>query len=108
MEGMRRLDEWSRLLELLPSFDAVLEVEAEMLRERLRELPDDQNDMVRLIDGRRTVGEVLLAHGGELADALSKVVDLYFEVMVREVGRIQDSLPVLAEAFVYSPAQTPR
>jgi DNA-binding response OmpR family regulator/Flp pilus assembly protein TadD len=108
MEGMRRLDEWSRLLELLPSFDAVLEVEAEMLRERLRELPDDQNDMVRLIDGRRTVGEVLLAHGGDHVDALRKVVDLYFEGMVREVGRIQDSIPVLAEAFVYSPAPPPR
>ena len=36
MEGMRRLDEWSRLSELLPSFDTALEVDAEMLRERLR------------------------------------------------------------------------
>ncbi len=102
MEGMRRLDEWSRLLELLPSFEAVLEVDAEMLRERLREMPDDQNDMVRLIDGERTVGEVLRAHGGDHVEALRKVVDLYFEGLVREVGRIQDSIPVLAEAFVVS------
>ncbi|MGB5220645.1 MAG: DUF4388 domain-containing protein, partial [Polyangiales bacterium] len=102
MEGMRRLDEWSRLSELLPSFDTVLEVDAEMLRERLREMPDDQNEMVRLIDGQSTVSEVLRAHGGDHVEALRKVVDLYFEGMVREVGRVQDSIPVLAEAFVIS------
>ena len=108
MEGMRRLDEWSRLSELLPSFDTVLEVDAEMLRERLREMPDDQNDMVRLIDGRRDIGQVLLAHGGDHVDALRKIVDLYFEGLVREVGRIQDSIPVLAEAFVHASAPPPR
>jgi DNA-binding response OmpR family regulator len=108
MEGMRRLDEWSRLSELLPSFDTVLEVDTEMLRERLREMPDEQNEMVRLIDGRRDVGQVLLAHGGDHVDALRKVVDLYFEGLVREVGRIQDSIPVLAEAFVHASAPPPR
>ena len=108
MEGMRRLDEWSRLSELLPSFDAVLEVDAQMLRERLRDMPDERNDMVRLIDGHRTVGEVVRAHGGDHVEALRKVVDLYFEGMVREVGRVQDSIPVLAEAFVVSSAPPPK
>ena len=108
MEGMRRLDEWSRLSELLPPFDTVLEVDAEMLRERLRDMPDEQNDMVRLIDGERAVGEVLLAHGGDHVEALRKVVDLYFEGMVREVGRVQDSIPILAEAFVHSSAPPPK
>jgi DNA-binding response OmpR family regulator len=104
MEGMRRLDEWSRLSELLPPFDKVLELDAEMLRERLREMPDDQNQMIRLIDGERTIGEVIRAHGGDHVDALRKFVDLYFEGMVREVGEIKDSIPVLAEAFVHSSA----
>lgn len=108
MEGMRRLDEWSRLLELLPSFDAVLEVDGEMLRERLRDLPDEQNDMIRLIDGERTVSQVLRAHGGDHVEALRRVVDLYFEGVVREVGRIQDSIPVLAEAFVRASAPPPK
>jgi DNA-binding response OmpR family regulator len=108
MEGMRRLDEWSRLSELLPSFDTVLEVDAEMLRERLRDMPDDQNEMVRLIDGQRTVGEVLREHGGDHVDALRKVVDLYFEGMVREVGRIQDSIPILTEVSVRSSAPPPK
>jgi DNA-binding response OmpR family regulator len=108
MEGMRRLDEWSRLSELLPSFDATLEVDAKMLRERLRDMPDDQNEMVRLIDGQRTVGQALRAHGGDHVDALRKVVDLYFEGMVREVGRIQDSIPILTEVSVRSSAPPPR
>jgi len=100
MEGMRRLDEWSRLSELLPSFDVVLEVDGEVLRERLRETPDDQNDMVRLIDGQRTIGEAIRAHGGDHVDALRKVVDLYFEGIVREVGEVKDSIPILARAHV--------
>ena len=108
MEGMRRLDEWSRLSELLPSFDTVLEVDAEMLRERLRDMPDDQNEMVRLIDGQHSVAEVLRKHGGDHVDALRKVVDLYFEGMVREVGRIQDSIPILTEVSVRSSAPPPK
>ena len=108
MEGMRRLDEWSRLSELLPSFDTVLEVDAQMLRERLRDMPDDQNEMFRLIDGQRTVGQVLREHGGDHVDALRKVVDLYFEGMVREVGRVQDSIPILTEVSVRSSAPPPK
>jgi DNA-binding response OmpR family regulator len=108
MEGMRRLDEWSRLSELLPSFDAVLEVDGDMLRERLRDMPDEQNEMVRLIDGWRTVAQVLRAHGGDHVEALRKIVDLYFEGMVREVGRIEDSIPVLTEVSARSSAPSPR
>jgi DNA-binding response OmpR family regulator len=108
MEGMRRLDEWSHLSELLPSFEAVLEVDVEMLRERLREIPDEQNAIVRLIDGQRTIGEVLRAHGGDHVEALRKVVDLYFEGMVREVGRVQDSVPILTQVAVPSSAPPPK
>lgn len=108
MEGMHRLDEWSRLLELLPSLDAVLEVDTHMLRERLRDLPDEQNAMIRLIDGRSSVAAVLRAHGGDHVEALRKVVDLYFEGLVRETGLAQDSIPVLTEVSVRSSAPPPR
>ena len=108
MEGMRRLDEWSRLSELLPPFDTVLEVDAEVLREGLQEMPDEQNEMLRLIDGQRTIDEILLAHGGDHVEALRKVVDLYFEGMVREVGRDQGSIPVLTEVSVHSSPPPPK
>ncbi len=108
MEGMRRLDEWSRLSELLPPFDTLLEVDAEVLREGLQEMPDEQNEMLRLIDGQRTIHENLLEHGGDHVEALRKVVDLYFEGMVREVGRDKDSIPILTEVSVRSSAPAPK
>ena len=108
MEGMRRLDEWSRLSELLPPFETVLEVDPELLRQGLRDMPDAQNEIVRLIDGRRSIEALMLAHGGDHVEALRKVVDLYFEGMVREVGRIQDSVPVLTEVTVRPVAPPPR
>jgi DNA-binding response OmpR family regulator len=108
MEGMRRLDEWSRLSELLPAFDRSLEVDPEVLRERLRDMPDEQNETVRLIDGQRTISEVLRAHGGDHVDALRKIVDLYFEGMVREVGRDQDSIPILTDVTVRPSAAPPK
>ena len=43
MEGMRRLDEWGRLLEQLPPLAARFEVDVEELAERLAELPDELN-----------------------------------------------------------------
>ncbi len=108
MEGMRRLDEWSRLSELLPPFDVVLEVDAEVLRERLHETPDEQNVMVRLIDGVRTIGEAIRAHGGDHVEALRKVVDLYFEGIIREVGEVKESIPILAQLAMPASSMPPK
>jgi DNA-binding response OmpR family regulator len=41
MEGMRRLDEWGRLLEALPPLTTLFEVNSEELLERLNEIPDE-------------------------------------------------------------------
>jgi DNA-binding response OmpR family regulator len=108
MEGMRRLDEWSRLSELLPPFDAVLEVDADVLRERLRETPDEQNIMLRLIDGVRTIGQAIRAHGGDHVEALRRVVDLYFEGIIREVGEVKESIPVLAQVAMPASSMPPK
>ncbi|MGB5811932.1 MAG: DUF4388 domain-containing protein [Polyangiales bacterium] len=108
MEGMRRLDEWSRLSELLPPFDVVLEVDGEVLRERLHDTPDDQNVVVRLIDGKRPIGSVIEAHGGDHVEALRKIVDLYFEGIVRELGEVKDSIPILAQAKMPVSSLPPR
>lgn len=108
MEGMRRLDEWSRLSELLPPFDVVLEVDAEVLRERLHDTPDEQNIMVRLVDGVRTISEAIQAHGGDHVEALRKIVDLYFEGIVRELGEAKDSIPILAQVAMPASSMPPR
>jgi CheY-like chemotaxis protein len=59
MEGMRRLDESTRLLEKLPSTSSVLEVDCRALAEELAELPDEVNTVLRLCDGTRTLQEVV-------------------------------------------------
>jgi CheY-like chemotaxis protein len=59
MEGMRRLDESTHLLEKLPSPKSVLEVDCRVLAEELAELPDEMNTVLRLCDGARTLHEVI-------------------------------------------------
>jgi CheY-like chemotaxis protein len=59
MEGMRRLDEATRLLEKLPGTKSVLEVDCRVLAEELAELPDEMNSVLRLCDGARTLQEVV-------------------------------------------------
>ncbi|MFL5364165.1 MAG: response regulator [Myxococcales bacterium] len=58
LEGMRRIDEAARLSDTLPP-TTVLGVDFDMLGRRLVDLPDEVNGVLRLIDGRRTLREVI-------------------------------------------------
>ena len=71
MEGMRRVDEWGRLCEQLPPLSTIFEIDHEQLLERLNEIPDELNGILRLFDGKRTLaaGRRRLAVRGPL-DAL--------------------------------------
>ena len=79
MEGMRRVDEWGRLLEQLPSLDTVFQVDHDQLLERLNEIPDDLNGILRLFDGRRHLLDVIDESPFEDLSTLSTVTKLYFE-----------------------------
>lgn len=79
MEGMRRLDEWGRLLEQLPPLETIFEVDHEQLVERLNEIPDELNGILRLFDGRRTLMEVVDSSPFEDLSTLSTVTKLFFE-----------------------------
>src|SRR5687768_4121028 len=59
MEGMRRVDEWGRLLEQLPSLTTIFEIDHEQLVERLNEIPDELNGILRLFDGKRALMDVV-------------------------------------------------
>ena len=84
MEGMRRLDEWTRHLEQLPPLSAVFEVDTPELAERLSELPDEYNWLLRLFNGRRTLLEILdLAKVTDL-ECLEAISKLYFEGLIME------------------------
>ena len=79
MEGMRRLDEWSRLLEQLPTLSHRFEVDAAELATRLGDVPDDNNRILRLLDGKRTLLEVIDASDVGDLECLQAISKLYFE-----------------------------
>jgi DNA-binding response OmpR family regulator len=79
MEGMRRLDEWSRLLEQLPPLAHRFEIDAAELATRLGEIPDDNNRLLRLFDGKRTLLEVIDASDFGDLECLQAISRLYFE-----------------------------
>lgn len=86
MEGMRRLDEWGRMLEQLPPLETVFELDYGALVDRLSEIPDEVNGLLRLFDGRRTLSRVVDDSDFEDLAALGIISKLYFEGLIREVG----------------------
>jgi CheY-like chemotaxis protein len=79
MEGMRRVDEWGRLCEQLPPLSTLFEIDHAQLLERLNEIPDELNGILRLFDGRRTLADVVDDSPFEDLSTLSTITKLYFE-----------------------------
>lgn len=119
MEGMRRLDEWGRLQEQLPPLTAVFDVDEKMLAERLGEIPDEVNSVLKHFDSHATLLEVV--DNGALGDleALTLISKLYFEGLITEIHPTPSALdsgvdpnaflPDPADSWVYSrpPANLP-
>ncbi len=84
MEGMRRLDEWGRLCEQLPKLDSRFEVDYDELWDRLPDLPDDLNPILRLFDGRRTLMDVVDRSGYGDLECIEVIAKLYFEGIIVE------------------------
>jgi CheY-like chemotaxis protein len=89
IEGMRRLDAWNGLLGQLSDPNAVFEVDFRLLAERLAEIPDEINGILRLCDGVRTTMEVVEDSSMSDIDALSALIRLCEEGILRDssVGR---------------------
>jgi DNA-binding response OmpR family regulator len=80
MEGMRRVDEWGRLLEQLPPLDAVLGVD----KAAVADLPDgllspELTEVLRRFDGRRTILGVVDETGKDDLEALEAISSLFFQ-----------------------------
>jgi DNA-binding response OmpR family regulator len=118
MEGMRRLDEWSRLLEQLPPLSHRFEIDTTELAARLGEVPDDNNPILRLVDGRRSLLEVIDASDFGDLECLQAISRLYFEGLLvdldpnerpkRDTGKpmplvVMDSAPTPIEEVASGP-----
>ncbi len=82
MEGMRRVDEWGRLLEQLPALSTVFDVDHQQLLDRLNEIPDELNGILKLFDGKRTLMQVVDESPFEDLSTLSTISKLYFEELL--------------------------
>jgi DNA-binding response OmpR family regulator len=93
MEGMRRLDEWGRLLEQLPPLETIFEVDHEQLVQRLNEVPDELNGILRLFDARHTLLDVVDESPFEDLSTLSTVSKLFFEGLLVVSQRTEEVVP---------------
>jgi hypothetical protein len=67
------------LLEQLPPLATIFDVDHEQLVERLNEIPDDLNGILKLFDGRRTLLDVVDDSPFEDLSTLSTITKLFFE-----------------------------
>ena len=81
-EGLRRLDEVSRAGERLPPSD-VFAVDYPMLLQRLSDLPDEVNAVLRLFDGQRTVQQILESSAIDDLSTLAVIERLLGEGVLR-------------------------
>ncbi|HEY5956940.1 MAG TPA: hypothetical protein VIV60_10325, partial [Polyangiaceae bacterium] len=109
MEGMRRVDEWGRMLEQLPPLATIFDVDHQQLLERLGEIPDELNGILRLFDGGRTLADVVDDSPFEDLSTLSNISKLYFEgiLVVTEAALGDHSLGAArqSDAGELTPAQ---
>ena len=90
MEGMRRVDEWGRLMEQLPPLSTIFEIDHGQLLERLNEIPDELNGILRLFDGKRSLMRVVDESPFEDLSTLSTISKLYFEGLLLPVADALD------------------
>ncbi len=106
MEGMRRIDEAARIAERLP-MDGVFTVDHPALLQRLGDLPDEVNGVIRLFDGSRTIAEVMGLSPLEDLSSLAVVERLVAErVLQRAEAQRPASKPSLQEWLGAQPGST--
>ncbi|MBW2262577.1 MAG: DUF4388 domain-containing protein, partial [Deltaproteobacteria bacterium] len=93
LEGIRRLDEWSRILEQLPPMTTVFDVDIRELVERLDELPDEVNQLLALTDGMMCLEEVVDKADFSDIDTLRIISKLIFFGILVETDKKSTSIP---------------
>src|SRR5436190_20556015 len=85
MESLRRVEEWRRLLAGVPALDTIFEVDYRLLAERLADIPDEVNRILRLFDGVRTFVQVVDDSGLPDLDAVAAIGKLYRERIIHDI-----------------------
>lgn len=87
LEAARRIDEWSLIEKKIPSLDLLFHVEQDRLRDSDVELTTEQDRLVPLLDGARTVQEVVDTTGMAEFDVGKALYGLIQAGFAHRVGR---------------------
>jgi CheY-like chemotaxis protein len=103
LEGIRRIDECSRIMDQLPPFDTVFELDPNGLGHRLSEIPDHVNGLLRLFDGMRTLKQVLEESELDDLEASALLSGLFADGLLHQVGSGWAAASPLAEDWLNPP-----
>jgi hypothetical protein len=78
-----RIADWGSIVERLPPLDRAYQIDFRLLSDRLADLPDEVNGVLRLFDGRRTLAEMLEEADHEGLRAAEALVRLWSERIIR-------------------------
>lgn len=101
IEGMRRLDEYMKYTEQLPPLTTRLDIDDNILKNRLKEIPDNVNKVLKLIDSERSINDIIEVAEIDELEVLKIISALYFDGIVYDIfarhpvdeKRISSTLP---------------
>lgn len=85
MEGMRRLDEYMKYTEQLPPLTTRLDIDDALLGQRLKDIPDNINKVLKLIDSERSINDILDMSELDEIETLKIISALYFDGIVYDI-----------------------
>lgn len=98
LEAARRVDEWSLIEKKIPAFDLLFDVERERLEQAGVELTPEQQRLIPLMDGTRTVQELVDDTGLTEFEAGKALFGLIQAGFAHRVGRKAEETVRLREA----------
>lgn len=91
MEGLRRIDEWKQLQEIIPPLDTVLVIDSQaILNEHPEQFPSKVENIMAEFDGKRSILDVIESLDMDEIEALKIISQLYFQGFLVESIRPPD------------------
>lgn len=98
LEGMKRLDEWEKVQEEITDWNVVLRLRAGKVGDLYDDLSHDAKAVLRLVDARRDVADIIRESGLDPAQALLHITELIALELVETWGAPAAGRPVEAKA----------
>ena len=87
MEGVRRLDEWQQIEREFNDLNVVLRLKSGKAAERYENLDDDARIILKLVDARRNVAQIIRESGLEPVHAILLITELISQDLVEKWGQ---------------------